>query len=273
MKTETTRDKLVSALSELSALYPSMRCGQILEMLATLTGATTSAEVGHAADAAILRVATAHAAERSRQLGSDAVSLDSLGAERRQLLAALKKKQQGRFFVPAPLAGALLRIASDRNTTLYDIEDVELLEAARWRCPLCGRSEIEIGMNHPLPIRQEAHFIPNRLSALKPRYNGVKNRLTEDEWRVLIGALGSDLEIPPEAELDEAKRLAGKKSVYLCGECHEEVLSEPIYLPAVLQKLAHYFHGKSRVEKILLLTRVIQLGVDALGNNGHANHS
>jgi hypothetical protein len=50
----------------------------------------------------------------------------------------------------------------------------------------------------------------------------------------------------------------------LCGECHEEVLSEPIYLPCVMNALKKRFMGRARVDKILLLARVLKLGTEAL---------
>ena len=50
----------------------------------------------------------------------------------------------------------------------------------------------------------------------------------------------------------------------LCGECHEEILSEPVYLPSVMNSLKKHFKGKARVQKILLLARVLKLGTEVL---------
>ena len=102
MKPDPMRDALVCALSDLSELYPSMRCGQIVEMVAALTGATTIAEIGRTSDADMLREAVTHIAERSKQL--EVISHDTPAAERRQLLDTLRKTP---FLGYGPLTGAL----------------------------------------------------------------------------------------------------------------------------------------------------------------------
>ena len=135
-----------------------------------------------------------------------------------------------------------------------------------WRCTLCGRTEIEVG-NHPLPVKQKAHLFPNRLSGAKPRYGGVKSPFQSEEWGHFLSLYKKDFGIPDEASNDEAKSRLGKITIDLCGECHEEVLSEPIYLPAVLDKLRPYFQGKSRIEKITLMIEVIRLGATAFARD------
>jgi hypothetical protein len=125
--------------------------------------------------------------------------------------------------------------------------------AKDWACPLCNRSDEEIGQ-HPLPIRQFAHTLPNRLTALDKRRNGgVKNALKDDERNHLFELLNRFL------GTSSWVRFASH-GVHLCGECHEEILSEPIYLPAAHKLLAPLFAGRTRVEKIALLAAVILAG-------------
>ncbi len=132
-----------------------------------------------------------------------------------------------------------------------------------WRCKLCGRSEIEIG-HHPLPIRQKAHLIPNRLSGWKPRYGGVKNAFSEAEWKEFLETYKKQFGVADAKSFQEVKTIVSEMTTDLCGECHEEVISEPIYLPEVLDKLRPHFQGKSRVQKIILMTEVLRLGADSL---------
>ena len=133
---------------------------------------------------------------------------------------------------------------------------------ADWRCYLCGRSAAEIGV-HPLPVRQRAHLLPNRLTGNLLRYNGVKNRFQEDEWTALLTEFGSVLETDLGCTGD-VRAIATAHCYELCGECHEEVLSEPVYLPSVMRALRNHFTGASRIEKVIALTRILQLGAAAL---------
>ena len=132
-----------------------------------------------------------------------------------------------------------------------------------WRCRLCGRSEDEIGC-HPLPVRQKAHLIPNRLSGAKHRYGGVKNAFSDEEWKQFIDAHASSFGVEPVESLAPTKKILSDQTVDLCGECHEEVISEPVYLPEVLEGLAPYFRGKTRAEKVILLAEALRLGVTCL---------
>jgi len=132
-----------------------------------------------------------------------------------------------------------------------------------WRCELCGRGKTEIGQ-HPLPVGQRAHLLPNRLTAAQPRYGGVKNPLSEAEWRSLVEALGPELHRAFGCSDDQLRARATHHCYLLCGECHEEVLSEPIYLPAVIEVLAKRFRGASRVQKIAVLTMMLRLGAESL---------
>jgi hypothetical protein len=135
-------------------------------------------------------------------------------------------------------------------------------ERAAWRCDLCGRGEADIGV-HPLPVQQRAHLLPNRLTGAIKRYGGVKNPFTETEWTTLLHELGPDLEKALPGS-DDMRLRATHHCYHLCGECHEEVLSEPVYLPSVVAVLARHFRGASRVQKVLALTRLLKLGAEAL---------
>lgn len=137
------------------------------------------------------------------------------------------------------------------------------IEKSTWYCELCGRRENDIG-KHPLPKKQKAHLIPNRLSGAKTRYRGVKNPFRPEELNQFLSHFRGSFPIPSNFSDDEAKRILNKLTTNLCGECHEEVLSEPIYLPEVLGKLKPFFRGKSRVEKVITITEVLRLGVEAL---------
>lgn len=135
-------------------------------------------------------------------------------------------------------------------------------ELADWKCYLCERNAAEIGV-HALPVRQQAHLLPNRLTGNIARYGGVKNPLNDNEWAALLEKLGPALE----AELrcnENIRAVASAYSYELCGECHEEILSEPVYLPSVMQVLQSRFKQASRVEKLVMLTRMLQLGAEAL---------
>jgi hypothetical protein len=261
MITKTGRG-LIRLFENMSQQYPSFRLGQLVVFACSLAGEDCPGEADEVNDEVLAEACRKHLRKRSRRLRVQRTSsLDGLSAKRADLLGELRHLVRRE---PDASFGRLVsRLAAAEGATLYDIEDEALLKAARWRCLLCGRSQADIG-NHSLPICQKAHILPNRLSGHSPRYGGAKNRFTEAEWSRLLDAFGAQLDIAPETDKEQAKRVAGDRAVYLCGECHEEVLSEPIYLPEVLAKLAPIFHGKSRIDKILLLSRALQLGVEAL---------
>src|SRR5437867_1810419 len=97
-------------------------------------------------------------------------------------------------------------------------------DRAAWHCDLCGRGEADIGV-HPLPVQQKAHLLPNRLTGAIKRYGGAKNTFTQAEWKTLLLGLGPDLEEALPGSDDLQLRAMGH-CYHLCGECHEEVLSE-----------------------------------------------
>ncbi len=135
-------------------------------------------------------------------------------------------------------------------------------EQESWRCELCSRTVAEIGP-HPLPIQQRAHLLPNRLTGSQWRYAGAKNTFSDAEWSTLLEAIGPSLRADLDCAVDLRER-AATHCYDLCGECHEEVLSEPVYLPSVLRLLQSHFKGASRVQKVLILSKVLELGAMAL---------
>jgi len=50
-------------------------------------------------------------------------------------------------------------------------------------------------------------------------------------------------------------------SVYLCYECHEELLLNPVFTTEMIKGLSHLIKGKSLEDKVVILSRVIQLGI------------
>ena len=112
-------------------------------------------------------------------------------------------------------------------------------------------------------MQQRAHLLPNRLTGGQRRYGGAKNIFTDAEWEILLRAIGPELQAEI-SSTDNVRKEATARYYELCGECHEEVLSEPVYLPSVMNSLKKRFKGKSRVEKILLLARVLKFGAEAL---------
>lgn len=135
-------------------------------------------------------------------------------------------------------------------------------ERADWRCCLCGRKAAQIGV-HPLPVQQRAHLLPNRLTGGLRRYGRAKNPFSDTEWQAFLKALGPELRA--DLGCDAYVRETATAHCYdLCGECHEEVLSEPVYLPSVMRALQKHFRGASRVEKVVVLTRMLKRGAEAL---------
>jgi hypothetical protein len=41
-------------------------------------------------------------------------------------------------------------------------------------------------------------------------------------------------------------------------------LSEPVYMPSVMEVLRSHFRGASRIQKLIVLTRILKLGAEAL---------
>jgi hypothetical protein len=120
---KTTRDELSAALAQLSVLYPTMRFGQLLEMLASLSGAESVREIERTSDETLLQAATDHIVRRSKQLELGPIDLSGLWPERQHLLASFLVDAK----VGEPLARISVQLASEGGTTLYDVEDEFLI--------------------------------------------------------------------------------------------------------------------------------------------------
>ena len=118
---------LVRVLAELSVLYPGMRLGQLVEMLASL------ADDGEG-DERLLLAGKAHLSRRLAALGrtTEGLATEELPAARADLLTLLRVAGAG--------AEPVLGEWSQRvGTRLYDAEDEELLASARPRVRLGER--------------------------------------------------------------------------------------------------------------------------------------
>jgi len=50
-------------------------------------------------------------------------------------------------------------------------------------------------------------------------------------------------------------------SILLCYECHEELLHNPVFTTKMIKELSHLMRGKSLEDKVITLSRVIELGI------------
>ena len=50
-------------------------------------------------------------------------------------------------------------------------------------------------------------------------------------------------------------------SVFLCYECHEEVLHNPVFTTKLIKELSPLMKGKSLEDKLITLSRVVELGI------------
>jgi len=119
------RNELLDELAKLSVLFPSMRFGQLLEMVTTLAGAQTVADMERTNDAQICHEAKELAMRRSQQIDVPPGAEESLNSERRLLITVLRQDSQ---LNQESLIRALIQIARESNTTAYDIEDEALLQ-------------------------------------------------------------------------------------------------------------------------------------------------
>jgi hypothetical protein len=115
---------LLDELLKLGALFPSMRFGQLLEMVGTLTGALTVSELERTTDAQLYEEAKDYIAERLRRLGLDAAMPEPANSERARLVNIVRQSPR---LANRPLIAAVIEIARAANSTLYDIEDEVLL--------------------------------------------------------------------------------------------------------------------------------------------------
>ena len=50
-------------------------------------------------------------------------------------------------------------------------------------------------------------------------------------------------------------------SIYLCYDCHEELLQNPVFTTKMIKELSYLMKGKSLEDKVVTLSRVIELGI------------
>ena len=50
-------------------------------------------------------------------------------------------------------------------------------------------------------------------------------------------------------------------SVHLCYECHEELLHNPVFTTKMIKELSQLMRGMSFEDKVIVLSRVIELGI------------
>jgi hypothetical protein len=122
---------LMGTLAELSRLYPEMRFGQLIEMIALLSSEETPVSVGEVDDGRFISTASQHVRVRRNQLKIENSSLQDhpLPELRTELLDALQRvceRHPHRRFGPL-----VEHLATRSGSSLYDAEDEQLIAAAR----------------------------------------------------------------------------------------------------------------------------------------------
>jgi hypothetical protein len=125
-----SRHSLLQSLVELSNLYPDMRFGQLVAFACSIAPENVPGTVEEADDEAVLAAMKRHALKRADQLG---VKLDpnrsSLPPVRAELLTAVEGLG---VLQPERSLGQLVSfLATVARVNVYDVEDEQLLEAAR----------------------------------------------------------------------------------------------------------------------------------------------
>lgn len=136
-----------------------------------------------------------------------------------------------------------------------------------WKCEVCGRTEGELHDIAYLPQKQKAHLVANRFTGRLKRGRPAalpKRAFSSDEWQRLTEVLGSSFDLPSDKSENEAREHIGKQTLQMCGECHEEILSEPIYTPYMVRLFAEGTEGMSRIDRMLYLTEALKRGLEEL---------
>jgi len=130
VNTETS-SPLKAALMELSPLYPEMRFGQLVEMVALLSSEETPMSAAEVDDNRLVEAATRHASVRRQRLGiaDEPPQERPLSGPRDEVLEvvlqACERHPDWRFGFLVEHLGAC------SGARLYDAEDEQLIEAAR----------------------------------------------------------------------------------------------------------------------------------------------
>jgi hypothetical protein len=128
--TSNTAIELEAALVDLSRLYPDLRFGQLMEMVALLAAGESPGNPSDIEDAALLRTALSHGSKRARQLGSEVACVStSVSPARLDLLHRLRELR--RRYPDWRFGQLASQVAEWSDVSLYDAEDEQLLTAAR----------------------------------------------------------------------------------------------------------------------------------------------
>lgn len=124
------RHPLFQALAELSLLYPSMRFGQLCDMVASMACQEVPFDITDVEDSAVRQTAHDHMHHRASQLAI--ASLDELGGlpgAREELIQTLEDLWKQ---FPQLTWGQLMALAAhEAAVNIYDIEDDQMLEGVR----------------------------------------------------------------------------------------------------------------------------------------------
>jgi hypothetical protein len=126
-----THDPLMEALADLGSLYPDMRFGQLIEMVALLSGEETPLGAEDVEDDRLLGTALDHARVRRPLLetGDGSVQARPSPESRAELLDVLQRlRDRHRAWRLGQLVASL---AASSGIKLYDAEDEQLIAAAR----------------------------------------------------------------------------------------------------------------------------------------------
>ena len=130
--------ELLATLAELGRLYPDMRFGQLLEMIALLSSDETPHAPSSVQDERLLEAAVAHRLHRLKQLGVERSSLlqRPIAAVRNDLLQVLHELHHQH---PDRQIGQLVANLAERSAaSLYDTEDEDLLAVVQQHLNGCG---------------------------------------------------------------------------------------------------------------------------------------
>jgi hypothetical protein len=124
------RRELLQRLVELSSLYPEMRFGQLICFACLIAGEDAPGLVREAEDEAVLEAVKRHITQRTRQLGEEAKRDSStLTPTHTQLLQVFEKL--GDQYPEWSTGQLVFKLAALAHANVYDIQDEELLEAAK----------------------------------------------------------------------------------------------------------------------------------------------
>jgi hypothetical protein len=130
MSTETC-NPLMDALAELSRLYPEMRFGQLVQMIALFASEETPMSAAEVEDDRFVDSAAHHMRVRRDQLMVETTPPQdrALPESRTELLDVLQRAwERHRDYGFGPL---VQHLANSSGSNLYDVEDEQLLAAAR----------------------------------------------------------------------------------------------------------------------------------------------